>query len=59
MPPCLPSLADFICASPLLASCGLSRDEVEAELGEWSRLGGLVLKSLGLPAVEDADIAQK
>lgn len=55
----MPSLADFICASPLLASCGLSRDEVEAELGEWSRLGGLVLKSLGLPAVEDADIAQK
>ena len=44
------SPADFICASPLLPNCGLSRKAVAGELGRWRELGGRVQANLGLPA---------
>jgi hypothetical protein len=41
--------ADFICASPLLPSCGLTRSQVEEEVGQWADLGDQVIANLGMP----------
>lgn len=47
---CLPPRSpDFIRASPLLPSCGISGAQVEADAGRWVELGGRVMANLGLP----------
>lgn len=51
--------ADFICASPLLPSCGISGALVEADMGRWLELGGRVAANLGLPPPEQQTPAQK
>ncbi|PSC67851.1 hypothetical protein C2E20_8522 [Micractinium conductrix] len=45
----VPGLVDFIRASPLLPSCGISGAQVEADAGRWVELGGRVMANLGLP----------
>ncbi|KAI3438644.1 hypothetical protein D9Q98_001066 [Chlorella vulgaris] len=42
-------LIDFICASPLLPSCGLTRSQVEEKVGQWADLGDQVITNLGMP----------
>ncbi|GAB4816968.1 hypothetical protein N2152v2_004014 [Parachlorella kessleri] len=53
------SPADFICKSPLLASCGFDRRTVEAEQALWESLGSQVLRNLNLPVAEGLTDAQK
>lgn len=53
------SAADFIQASPLLPSCGITDEQVEAELGRWEELGAQVARNLGFPAVDRLDAAQR
>ena len=52
-------LADFICASPLLPSCGINRAQVEAEADRWLELGSQVISNLGLPPLAQLLPAQK
>jgi len=62
LPLLLPRLlrcADFICASPLLPSCGISREQVEAEVARWVELGGQVVSNLAMPPLGQLQPAQK
>ncbi|PRW59300.1 D-glycerate 3- chloroplastic [Chlorella sorokiniana] len=52
-------LVDFICASPLLTSCGIDRAQVEAEAARWLELGSRVISSLGLQPFGQLLPAQK
>lgn len=63
-PPPIPHLsdappADFICASPLLPSCGIDRAQVEADVARWLELGSQVIANLGLQPVGQLLPAQK
>ena len=51
--------ADFICASPLLPSCGLSGAQVAAEVGTWVDLGNKIISNLGLPPLAQLTADQK
>ena len=55
----LPAPADFICASPLLPSCGISQAQVAAEVGTWVDLGNKVISNLGLPPLAQLTPDQK
>ena len=44
--------ADYIAASPLLPSCGISKSDIEAEVALWLELGNKVIANLGLPPLE-------
>lgn len=52
-------LVDFICASPLLPSCGIDRAQVEADVARWLELGSQVIANLGLQPVGQLLPAQK
>jgi hypothetical protein len=54
-----PPPADFICASPLLPSCGISGAQVAAEVGTWVDLGNKIISNLGLPALAQLTAEQK
>lgn len=51
--------ADFIRASPLLPSCGISGEQVEAELGRWAELGAQVARNLGFPPIDRLEPSQR
>jgi hypothetical protein len=51
--------AEYISQGPLVASTGLTRESLEAELGEWKRLGDFLIRSLGFPAAEKLNDAQR
>jgi hypothetical protein len=51
--------ADVICASPLLPSCGLSREEVQQGLERWLELGGRVASNLGMPPGQELALTQQ
>ena len=55
----LPPPADFICASPLLPSCGISGAQVAAEVGTWVDLGNKIISNLGLPPLAQLTADQK
>lgn len=38
---------EFIAASPLVASCGFNKTQIEAELSQWQSAASLIIKSLG------------
>ncbi len=51
--------AEYISKGPLVASTGLTRESLEAELGEWKRLGDFLIRGLGFPAAEKLNDAQR
>ncbi len=60
-PPVAPHvpLAEFIRPSPLLSSCGISSEQVEAELGRWLELGAQVARNLGFPPTDQLAPSQR
>jgi len=51
--------AEYISKGPLVASTGLTRESLEAELGEWKHLGDFLMRGLGFPAAEKLSDAQR
>lgn len=52
-------LADYICASPIAESCGISCSEDLDQAAHWEKLGELLSQRLGHPSGDDASEQQR
>jgi hypothetical protein len=49
--------ADYICESPLLGPCGLTRAEIEEEIGRWEMLGAQIASNLNFNSIDSLEVS--
>lgn len=52
-------LADYICASPIAESCGVTYSDDLDQVAHWEKLGELLSQRLGHPSGDDASEQQR